>query len=178
MTKQKQVFNFFCQCIPEPSQKNYIYISIQTLYSVLCWSTFGSDYSLESFWVWLYRLCTPVDPLKLRQVGWRASLHSYFQVSPKMFDQVQVWLWLGHSRTFRDLSRSHSCIVLAVCLGSLSCWMVNLRPRLRSWALWSRFSSRISLYFAPFIFPSILTSLPVPAAEKHPPSKILPPLFT
>ena len=34
--------------------------------------------------------------------------------------------------------------------------------------LWSRFSLRISLYFAPFIFPSILTSLPVPAAEKHP----------
>ena len=36
-------------------------------------------------------------------------------------------LWLGHSRTFRDLSRSHSCVVLAMCLGSLSCWKVNLR---------------------------------------------------
>uniref|UniRef100_A0AAZ3PAF7 Peptidase S1 domain-containing protein n=1 Tax=Oncorhynchus tshawytscha TaxID=74940 RepID=A0AAZ3PAF7_ONCTS len=31
-------------------------------------------------------------------------------------------LWLGHSRTFRDLSRSQSCVVLAVCLGRLSCW--------------------------------------------------------
>ena len=30
-------------------------------------------------------------------------------------------LWLAHSMTFRDLPRSHSCIVLAVCLGSLSC---------------------------------------------------------
>uniref|UniRef100_A0A8C8LL39 C2H2-type domain-containing protein n=1 Tax=Oncorhynchus tshawytscha TaxID=74940 RepID=A0A8C8LL39_ONCTS len=30
-------------------------------------------------------------------------------------------LWLGHSRIFRDLSQSHSCVVLAVCLGP-SCW--------------------------------------------------------
>ena len=56
------------------------------------------------------------------------------------------------SGTFRDLSRNHSCVVLAVCLGSLSCWKVNLRPSLRSWVLWSRFSSRISWYIAPFIF--------------------------
>uniref|UniRef100_A0A8C7CZY2 Serine/arginine repetitive matrix 4 n=1 Tax=Oncorhynchus kisutch TaxID=8019 RepID=A0A8C7CZY2_ONCKI len=32
------------------------------------------------------------------------------------------------TRTFRDLSRSHSCVVLAVCLGSLSCWKVNFHP--------------------------------------------------
>uniref|UniRef100_A0A674ERS6 Interleukin-10 receptor subunit beta-like n=1 Tax=Salmo trutta TaxID=8032 RepID=A0A674ERS6_SALTR len=41
-------------------------------------------------------------------------------------------LWLGHSKTFRDLSQSHSCVVLAVCLVSLSCWKVNLYPNLRS----------------------------------------------
>ena len=29
-------------------------------------------------------------------------------------------LWLGHSRTFKDLSRSHSCVVLAVYLGCFS----------------------------------------------------------
>ena len=28
------------------------------------------------------------DPFKLRQVGWGASLHSYFQVSPEMFDRA------------------------------------------------------------------------------------------
>uniref|UniRef100_A0A8C7JS40 C2CD3 N-terminal C2 domain-containing protein n=1 Tax=Oncorhynchus kisutch TaxID=8019 RepID=A0A8C7JS40_ONCKI len=58
-----------------------------------------------------------------------------------------------HGQTTNDilsvLSRSHSCVV-----------------------------SRISLYFAPLIFPSILTSLPVPAAEKHPLSMMLPPRFT
>ncbi len=41
--------------------------------------------------------------------------------------------------------------------------------------LWRRFSSRISLYLAAFIFPSIATSRPVPAAEKHPHSMMLPP---
>jgi hypothetical protein len=30
------------------------------------------------------------DPLKRCQVGWGAWMHSYFQVSPEMFDQVQV----------------------------------------------------------------------------------------
>jgi hypothetical protein len=120
-----------------------IFTNIQTLYSVLCWSTFGSDYSLESSWVWRYKLGTPVfgeflpffsaDPLKFCQIGWGASLQ-FFQVSPEMFDRSG--LWLGHSWTFRDLSRIQSCIVLAVCLGSLSCWKVNL---------WSRFSSTISV---------------------------------
>ncbi len=84
-------------------------------------------------------------------------------------------LWLGHSRTVTELLWSHSFVILAVCLGSLSCWKVNLRPSLRSWALWRRFSSRISLYLAAFIFPSIATSRPVPAAEKHPHSMMLPP---
>ncbi len=64
-------------------------------------------------------------------------------------------LWLGHSRTVTELLWSHSFVILAVCLGSLSCWKVNLRPSLRSWALWRRFSSRTSLYLAAFIFPSI-----------------------
>ncbi len=45
-------------------------------------------------------------------------------------------LWLGHSRTVTELLWSHSFVILAVCLGSLSCWKVNLRPSLRSWALW------------------------------------------
>ncbi len=82
---------------------------------------------------------------------------------------------MGHSRTVTELLWSHSFVILAVCLGSLSCWKVNLRPSLRSWVLWRRFSSRISLYLAAFIFPSIATSRPVPAAENHPHSMMLPP---
>ena len=34
-------------------------MSIQTLYSVLSWSTFSSHYSLDSSWVWCDRLCKP-----------------------------------------------------------------------------------------------------------------------
>ena len=79
--------------------------------------------------------------------------------------------WATHGHSF--LSRSHSYIFLTVCLWSLSCWKENLC--MMSWSLWSRFSSRISLYFALFIFSSILTSLPVPAAEKHPYGMMLPP---
>ena len=156
------------------------------MYSVL-WGTFGSDYSLKSSWVWCYKLATPVfgefvpffptDALKLCQVGWGALVHSYFQVqSPEMFNRFQVWALAGHSRTFTILSGSHSCIFLAVCFGSLSCWKVNLHPSLRSWVLCSRsLSSEISRYFARFIFPSILTHLPVPVTEKHLHSMRLPP---
>ena len=165
---------------------DHIYISIQTLYSVLCWSTFGRDYSLESSWVWHYKLGTPVFGeflpyyyaylLNLCQVGWGVSLHSYFQVSPEMIDQFKSGFWRGLSRTFRNLSRSHSCVVLAVCLGSLSSWKVNLHPSLRSWVIWSRFLSGISLYFSPSSFPSTLTGLL--ASEKHPHSMMLAPRFT
>ncbi|KAL3987344.1 nuclear receptor co-repressor 2 [Sarotherodon galilaeus] len=60
--------------------------------------------------------------------------------------------------------------------GSLSCWKVNLRPSLKSFADSKRFS-KIALYLAPSIFPSTLTSFPVPAEEKHPQSMMLPPPY-
>ena len=41
-------------------------------------------------------------PLKLCQVGWGESLHSYFQVSPGMFDQVQVRALAG---PLKDIQR-------------------------------------------------------------------------
>ncbi len=78
-------------------------------------------------------------------------------------------LWLGHSRTVTELLWSHSFVILAVCLGSLSCWKVNLRPSLRSWALWRRFSSRISLYLAAFIFPLDCNQSSCPCSWKTPP---------
>ena len=55
--------------------------------------------------------------------GWMGNVG--VQVSPEIFD----WgLWLGHSRKFTELSLSHSSIVLAVCLGSLSCWKGKKTP--------------------------------------------------
>ncbi len=55
-----------------------------------------------------------------------------------------------------------------MCFGSLSCWKVNLLPSLRFWMLWTGFSLRLSLYFGALSSSSTLTSLSVPAAEKHP----------
>ena len=124
--------------------KYHIYINIQTLYSILCWSTFGS---LKSSCVIRYKLSTPVRLDGERH--WSAIFRSLQRCSIGF----KSGLWLGHSRTIRDLSSSHSCVVLAVCLGSLSRWKVNLRPSLRSWPLWSKFSSRISLFLLCSSFP-------------------------
>ena len=62
---------------------------------------------LAAFTALSYKLGTPVfeeflplfsaDPLKLCQVGWGALLHSYFQVSPEMFESG--WANQGHSET-------------------------------------------------------------------------------
>ena len=42
------------------------------------------------------------DPLKLCQVGWGALLHSYFHVSPELFNWVQVRALAG---TLKDIQR-------------------------------------------------------------------------
>ena len=155
MTKQKQVFGNVCKCINMSKWKYHIYKSIQTLYSVLRWSTFGSNYSLECSLVWRFKLGTPVfgdilpffsaDPLKLCQVGWRALLHSYFHVSSEMFDQFQFRALAG---SLKDIQRLVPKPLLR-CLGCMLRVIVLLEdePSTTVWALWSRLSSRISLYF-------------------------------
>nr|XP_040020219.1 calcium homeostasis modulator protein 6 isoform X2 [Gasterosteus aculeatus aculeatus] len=57
-------------------------------------------------------------------------------------------------------------------------WKTNLRPSLRSLADSIRFSSRMVLYLAPCIFPSILTIFPVPAEEKQAQTMMPPPCLT
>lgn len=98
------------------------------------------------------------------QAGWRTSQYHYF----RSLQRCSIGLCLDCSKTFTDLSWSHSCSVLAVHFRLLSCQKLNLRSTMRFWVPLSRFSSRMSLYFDPFwSFPMILTSLSVPAAEKH-----------
>ena len=43
------------------------------------------------------------DPLTLCQVGWGASLRSYFQVSPEMFNRVQVRSLTGPLKAIQRL---------------------------------------------------------------------------
>ena len=52
-------------------------------------------------------------PLKICQVGWGASLHSYFQVSPEMFDRVQVRAVAGPHKDIQKLVAKR----LLCCLG-------------------------------------------------------------
>ena len=52
--------------------------------------------------------------LKLYQVGWGVSLHSYFQVSPEKFSQVQVRALAG---PLKDIQR----LVLKPLLRCLGC---------------------------------------------------------
>lgn len=55
---------------------------------------------------------------------------------------------LDHSKKLRFTVINRPCVPLAVCLGSLSSWKVNLHPVLKSLADWNRFSSRFALYLA------------------------------
>ncbi|XP_061553465.1 phospholipid-transporting ATPase ID-like isoform X3 [Phycodurus eques] len=80
---------------------------------------------------------------------------------------IFTFLPLNLFEQFRRLANSYFLFLFIL--------QVKLQPSLRFWALWRRFSSRISLYLAAFIFPSTGTSRPVPAAEKHPHSMMLPP---
>ncbi len=135
-------------------------LSIQTLCSVFSRSTFWFNTAMSLF---------GKDATSFSHLGLGILCHSSLQIlsSSVRLDGKCWWtaifrslqrcsigfksgLWLGHSRTVTELLWSHSFVILAVCLGSLSCWKVNLRPSLRSWALWRRFSSRISLYLAAF----------------------------
>ncbi len=129
--------------------------------------TFGSDSSLESSLLWcfshldLWIFChSSLQSLLLSDSVW-LDVTVDEQPFSGISRDVQLGSSPGSGCATRGLSQSFpSCVVLTVCLGSLSCWKVNLRPGLRSWVLWTRFSLRISLYFALFSFPSVLTSPP------------------
>ena len=123
-------------------------------------------------------LCRSSQSLSVRLDGERRCT-AIFRSLQRRSIGFKSGLWLGYSRTFKVLSRCHSCFVSAVCLGLLTCWKVNLQPRTEVLSDLEQVFIGISLYIAPFICPSILTSLPVPAADKHPHSMmLLPPCFT
>jgi len=51
-THNDKVKTVFCKFIKIKKRKHNMYISIHSLCSILCWSTFGSNYSLKFSWVW------------------------------------------------------------------------------------------------------------------------------
>lgn len=97
--------------------------------------------------------------------------HSFLFAAPLIFRSLQrcsirfqSGLWLGHSMAFTELFWSNWAIDK---LGSVFGIIVLLKdePSPQSGV---RLSSRMFLYIAAFIIPSILTSLPVPAAGNMP----------
>ncbi len=97
------------------------------------------------------------SPLKLFQVGWGRRTFSGFSRN--------IWLGSSPGCGWATHGHSQSCLyaTLAVCLGSLSCWKVNLLSSLRFWMLWTGFS-----YFGALSFSSTLTSPSVTVVEKQP----------
>ncbi len=99
------------------------------------------------------------SPLKLCQVGWgQTHIFRFLQIC---LIGVKPRMGLGHSRTFTDLSISHSCCVLRVIV------LLKGKPSAQSevlnaldWVLYIL----ISIFWS---FPSALTFYSVPAAEKQ-----------
>lgn len=108
--------------------------------------------NLKSLWVWLDKLCIPglqFLPFRCRSSqalsGWMGTSSGQWTIVrclQRCSNRFKSGLWVGHSKTFTELSLSYSCIILFLCLWSLSCWKVNPLPSLRSWSLWIRFSWR------------------------------------
>ena len=83
--------------------------------------------------------------LKLKFDGFRwctAIFKSYHRFSIGL----RSGIWLGHSKTFRCFPINHSSVALTVCLGSLSCWKVNLHPSLKSLEDWSSHPSFLQFW--------------------------------
>ncbi len=107
---------------------------------------------LISIWQLSAILLLTSSPLKLCHVGWG---HTHiFRFLQKYLIGFKLRLWLGHSRTFTELSISHSCCVFR------SIVLLEGKPsaRLRFWMLWTGFLLRLSLYFGALSFSSTLTS--------------------
>lgn len=168
-------------CNKEKRHREEALNMLTEMYLILSAKTFFGGYSLKTPRLWrnqLHALILAHSSTHCRQIlkvpgplRWTwifSSLHR-FSIGFRLGD------WLGHSSSFIFFLWNHLTVSLTVCLGSLSCW--NIHP----WFIFSiladgsKFLSRISLYFSPFIFPSLIWSLPVPHAEKQSHTMMFPP---
>ncbi len=86
--------------------------SLNTLLKHLLHQLQPQVFLLISIWQLSAILLPTSSPLKLCQVGW-GQMH-IFRFLQKYLIGFKLRLWLGHSRTFTELSISHSCCVLRV----------------------------------------------------------------
>ena len=100
---------------------------------------------------------------------------SHFQVIPEMFGPVQVRSLAGPLRYIHRVMPKPCPGCLVSVLGLII--LLEGKPSAKSEILRAldQVFFKVVFDFAPFGFPSVLTSLPVPAAEKQPQSMMLPP---
>ncbi len=110
--------------------------------------------------------------IKLCQVGW-GQMH-IFRFLQKCLIAFKPRLWLGHSRTFTELSKSYSYRPLRVIV------LFEVEPSAQSEVLNSLdWVFTKAQYFGVLSFSSTLTSPSVPATENQPHSiRLLPAPFT
>ena len=101
---------------------------------------------------------------KLSKVFGCFDLTRLFSVFRMFSIGLRLGLCESYSNTFTVLSWSHFLTARAVCLWSLSCWKIHMRP---SFNFLTEDIIRI--------IPSTFWSLPMPAAAKHPHNMIPPP---
>lgn len=134
-----------------------MYIGICSLCSILCRSSFGSNYSsglLE---------CYKLGTLTFRQFlpfffllsSWRGKvgIHQFSDLSRDI--QSGSSLGSGWSSQWHLLSGNHSFVCLFVCVPCVPCWKMSLYRSMSSRALWGR----MFWYITAFILPLTLTNL-------------------
>lgn len=79
---------------------NKMFISTNIFNSVICRSTFGSNYGFEPSWMSLNKLCTPgcVEFIfffcgRSSQIVWEGSVNCYIRIYPKTF--FTFWTVIG-----------------------------------------------------------------------------------
>ena len=115
-----------------------------------------SGYPLKSFW--------KKDCEIFAHSSWRNASYSHkfdgdglcnatFNFSHLFSIELRSGFELGHPRTFILTSLNHSWFVLALRLGSSSCWKTKWHPIFNFLADFIRFSIKILQYIALFIIP-------------------------
>lgn len=155
---------------------------------MLCPSTFGSNYSLMFVFflkcdttnlIHIFRKFSPCSSVLQPSVWIETVGEADSKSSQKGLISYKFGLWLGLFRTFTKWFWSHffwdlAHVFLVILLKNVTpAWDQDHTPE----TFW--FLSRMSLYIAAFVFPSILTSLSVLVAAKYPHTVMLPlPCFT
>ena len=122
ITKKKQVLGFFLQL-----HKKYQIDKYSAPLAAITALSLGYDATSSAH---LYLGSFSYSSLQILSSSVRLDgehrCTAFFRSLQKCSIGFMSGVWLGHSRTFRALSRSHSCVALAVCLGLLSCWKGNI----------------------------------------------------